>query len=136
MSSETSSVCGGFQPSNAIPFNSASGKNPCSLYDYTETSPNLLDNFCPLLLSSNGRWANSGGVQPSISYKIRCLGVEGSHSYIMIKHTVPYLTSYNMWYLHQMIINNVCKVVCWKPIILNYNLVINNWIIKLNFAMD
>ena len=80
LSTVGSSLWGGFHPSKATPLRTASGKKSLSLYDCTETSPNLFDSFWPLSFSNSGKWANSGISSYSILYRMMCFGVDGSHS--------------------------------------------------------
>ncbi len=46
-----------------------------------------------------------------------------------------YLASDHMTYLHEAVINNISKMVCWKSVILYDHLIINNIVIELHFAV-
>jgi hypothetical protein len=50
--------------------------------------------------------------------------------------TITYFTPNHMGDLHEVVINNVCKVVSWETIILNDYLIINHIVIKDYFAVD
>ena len=47
-----------------------------------------------------------------------------------------YLSSYDMTYSHQVIINNISKVIRWIAIVFKNDLVINNAVVKYDLPVD
>ena len=49
---------------------------------------------------------------------------------------MTYLSSDDMTNTHQVVIYDVCKVICWEPVILENDLIVNDTVIEHDFTMD